>query len=64
MNLHYFDDEAADSKDILLKIAIDQGYVPLTCLLTGPVVMMFVNKGKDPCKGCEGPRERCRGRDK
>lgn len=62
MKLHYFEDEAADPKDTLLGMAKMQGYVPQGCLLGGAVVMDEVNHGRDPCVGCEGPRERCGGR--
>ena len=62
MRLHYFDQEKADEDDLMLQMAIQQGYVPTTCLLNGKVVMDEVFKGKDPCAGCNGPREKCRGR--
>ncbi len=64
MKLHYFDQMTADQGDILLAMAIGQGYVPPGCLLGGFVVMDEVNKGNDPCHGCAGPRERCGGRQK
>jgi hypothetical protein len=60
--LHYFDDPQADPNDIWLTLAIQQGYVPDTCLLAGRVVMQEVNQGNDPCAGCAGPRPRCHGR--
>jgi len=62
--LHYFDQEKADDTDIMLKMVINQGYAPNTCLLGGIVVMNEVNKRNDPCAGCEGPREKCHGRNK
>ena len=62
MKLHYFDQEKADDTDILLSIAKRQGYVPENCLLSGEVVMAEVNSRKSPCKGCEGPREKCKGK--
>lgn len=62
MKLHYFDQATADANDIRLEMAITQGYVPPTCLLGGVVVMSEVGRGNDPCAGCEGPREKCRGR--
>ena len=62
MKPHYFDQDIADSDDIHLKMAINQGYVPKTCLLNGLVVMSEINKNHDPCKGCYGPREKCHGR--
>ncbi len=64
MKVHYFDQEKADSDDLKLKMCIGQGYVPPTCLLVGAVVWGLVNKSKDPCKGCEGPRDKCGGRPK
>jgi hypothetical protein len=63
MKPHYFDQEKADD-DMLLSIAITQGYVPETCLLGGQSVLVIVSEGGDPCKGCEGPREKCHGRPK
>jgi hypothetical protein len=64
--LHYFDDPdgAAERNDVMLQMAIGQGYVPKTCLLAGRVVMSEVNAGRDACAGCEGPREVCKGRPK
>lgn len=62
MKPHYFDKEKANENDIFLSMAIQQGYVPKTCLLGGQIVMGVVNAGDDPCKGCEGPREKCDGR--
>lgn len=59
---HYFQQEKPDADDIQLKMAIGQGYVPTTCLLGGPTVMGLTMAGDDPCKGCQGPRERCHGR--
>jgi len=61
MKLHYFQ-ETPDSDDMLLNMAKSQGYVPQSCLLGGQIVMGLVNDGKDPCTGCEGPREKCGGR--
>lgn len=61
---HYFDEEKADETDIMLKMAIGQGYVPGTCLLGGMVVMSETNAGKDPCAGCACDREKCKGRPK
>ena len=62
MKPHYFEQKEADLDDIMLQMAKKQGYVPVTCLLSGIVVMSEVNKGADPCAGCRGPREKCRGR--
>ena len=62
MKTHYFNQDQADSDDILLIIAIHQGYVPQKCLLGGELVMALINFGKNPCVGCAGPREKCDGR--
>ena len=62
MKPHYFMQEEPDSDDIFLKMAKDQGYVPQGCLLGGQVVMGLVQKGTDPCVGCNCPREKCGGR--
>lgn len=64
MKPHYFEQKTADQDDIFLKMAINQGYVPTTCLLGGQTVMGLVNGGADPCNGCEGPRGVCGGRAK
>lgn len=64
MNPHYFNQNEADTDDIFLQMAIQQGYVRQTCLLNGQIVMGLVQKGQDPCNGCEGPREKCQGRPK
>lgn len=64
MKPHYFDQPLPDPDDFMLKMAIQQGYVPQTCLLGGMVVMDETNHGRDACAGCEGPRERCHGRRK
>lgn len=61
---HYFGQDKADDDDIQLKMAIMQGYVPATCLLGGSIVMGHIYESADPCKGCEGPREKCKGRAK
>lgn len=64
MKIHYFEQDKADTDDFQLKMAINQGYCPPTCLLGGAVVMAEVTKGKSPCDGCECPREKCKGKDK
>lgn len=64
MIYHYFDRDKAPEADILLKMAIQQGYVPKTCLLSGEIVMSEINRMADPCAGCNGPREKCHGRPK
>lgn len=62
MKAHYFDQDKADEDDFQLKMAIHQGYVPTTCLLAGFVVFGVVGLGHDACAGCNGPREKCKGR--
>ncbi len=64
MKVHYFDQDAADVNDIHLGMAKMQGYVPQTCLLGGITVMAEVQAGKSPCAGCNGPREKCKGKPK
>lgn len=64
MKPHYFGQESADKDDMMLQMSIGQGYVPGTCLLGGTVVFGMVSHGDDPCRGCEGPREKCHGRPK
>ena len=59
---HYFDLGKASTKDTLLAVCKDQGYVPYTCLLGGSIVMGAVRENKDPCEGCSGERSTCRGR--
>ena len=60
--LHYFEEGKADPNDHFLNMSIGQGYVPKGCLLGGQLVFGLVNEGKDPCKGCYGPRDICKGR--
>jgi len=62
MKPHYFEQNAPDADDHQLGMAKMQGYVPKTCLLGGMVVMSEVIAGRNPCSGCEGPRERCLGK--
>lgn len=64
MKTHYFDQDEADADDHLLGMAKMQGYVPKSCLLGGPTVMAEVGNGSNPCAGCEGPREKCKGKAK
>lgn len=62
MKPHYFEQPKADKDDHMLGMAKMQGYVPDTCLLGGMVVMAEINKGANPCWGCNGPREKCNGK--
>lgn len=64
MKVHYFDQDRADPDDHLLGMAKMQGYVPQACLLGGQTVMAEVNSCKSPCSGCNGPREKCGGKQK
>lgn len=59
---HYFDNASEAQHDMLLGMAKRQGYVPKGCLLGGNVVMGLVTRGDDPCVGCQGPRDVCKGR--
>jgi len=64
MQPHYFEQDAADIDDHQLRMAKMQGYVPQTYLLNGATVMDEITKGRNPCWGCEGPREKCHGKPK
>ncbi len=57
--LHYFNGEQADPTDIFLKMAIGQGYVPETCLLSGQLVMALTKEGRDPRSEERSPRTLC-----
>jgi len=61
MKPHYFTQEKADDDDTMLKMCIQQGYVPSSCLLNGQLVYALINKGQKPCFGCQGPRNKCKG---
>jgi hypothetical protein len=50
--------------DHALEMCKMQGYIPHKCYLPGPVVWGLVNKGKDPCAGCNLDRSICKGRPK
>ncbi len=62
MKPHYFNQDKADQDDILLQMCISQGYVPKGCLLGGQATMGLTRGGRNPCVGCEGPREKCGGK--
>jgi len=64
MKIAYFQQEAADEDDMMLGMAKMQGYVPQGCLLGGMVVMAEVQSVKNPCAGCNGPRDKCGGKPK
>lgn len=61
MKLNYFNQALPDEDDRLLRLAIDEGSVPPTCLLGGPIIEQAVREGQNPCHTCQGPRERCGG---
>uniref|UniRef100_A0A6M3KD29 Uncharacterized protein n=1 Tax=viral metagenome TaxID=1070528 RepID=A0A6M3KD29_9ZZZZ len=61
MKSHYFNQDEPDEDDVNLQMAKGQGYVPKNCLLGGMIVMGIINKGGNPCQGCAGPREKCKG---
>ena len=62
MKVHYFNQDEADADDHALGMAKMQGYVPKSCLLGGATVMAAVKEVVSPCSGCEGPREKCKGK--
>ncbi len=62
MKPHYFDQAKADDDDMQLRMCINQGYVPPTCLLGGVIVWSLMIKGEDPCAGCNCDRAKCYGR--
>lgn len=62
MKTHYFDQTEADKDDMQLGMAKMQGYIPQGCLLGGITVMAEIQTSKDPCAGCNGPRNKCGGR--
>lgn len=64
MKPHYFEQDTPDTDDIKLGMAKMQGYVPQTCLLNGMTIMNEVNNGRNPCMGCEGPIDICKGKTK
>jgi hypothetical protein len=64
MKPHYFHQAEPDKDDFQLGMAKMQGYVPQGCLLGGMTVMAEVTAGKNPCWGCNGPRETCGGKPK
>lgn len=39
-------------KDEMLKLCIQQGYVPNDCKLQGELVFFLIKEGKNPCVGC------------
>ena len=64
MKPHYFRQKNADVDDMALGMAKIQGYIPETCLLGGKTIWDEINRGRNPCWGCEGPRLKCNGKPK
>ena len=50
--------------DVQLRIAKAQGYVVEGCYLPGFVVMLLIQKGENPCAGCNNDRSVCGGKPK
>ena len=51
-------------KDSMRDLCIQQGYVPAKCELPGMIVFGLINKGENPCDGCNADRKECEGRPK
>lgn len=62
MKPHYFDQDKPDEDDFLLSVCINQGYVPIGCLLGGQTILGLINEGKVPCTGCGCLRKKCGGK--
>lgn len=62
MKPHYFTQEKPDEDDLMLPMAIKQGYVPADCRLGGLMILELVHSGEDPCRGCHYDRKLCGGR--
>ena len=45
-------DSNKKTNDMMLQMAIQQGYVSKDCGQNGELVMCLVNGGKNPCDGC------------
>jgi hypothetical protein len=50
-----------EEKDSMRELCIQQGYVPQKCKLPGMLVYGLINKGENPCNGCNENREKCGG---
>lgn len=46
-------------KDGMREMCIQQGYVPVKCKLPGLLIFALINKGENPCHGCNIDREEC-----
>lgn len=64
MKSSYFTQASADTDDLILIKAIDDGHVPPGCLLGGIVIRELRDGGDDPCTLCDCDRARCGGRPK
>lgn len=53
-----------NEKDYMRELCIKQGYVPTTCALDGMLILGLVNKGENPCDGCNANRNICKGKGK
>jgi hypothetical protein len=63
MKLFYASVEEANSaNDMRRQMAIQQGYVPATCILAGMVIMNEIGEHNDHCAGCYLDRAICHGR--
>lgn len=62
MEENHFNNPAGATSDTMLRLCVQQSYVPPACLLGGQIVLGLVNAGKNPCSGCRGPRHVCGGR--
>ena len=40
--------------DEMLKLCVNQGYVPADCIMDGMPVYLLIKDGKNPCCGCNG----------
>ncbi len=49
-------------RDIMREMCIQQGYVPSTCQLPGVIIFGLINKGENPCDGCNVDRDECNGK--
>lgn len=53
----------SNDKDVIKDLCVDQGYVPKTCLLPGPIILYATGgKSGDACKECYHDRNVCFGR--
>jgi hypothetical protein len=48
-------------RDRMREMAVQQGYVPPACKLSGILIIYLVYRGQNPCWGCNVNREDCGG---